>query len=137
MLKNGKVLIVFISIFIIGIIIGHFSSYILVKYIGSYKNPFDKEVIAHRIFLNDLLNWDKISDENKVEVELVLNNKIDEYVSSLELFRLEKQYIVEDYLNSLSDILPDDIYNNYLLAIDVHRLKTESRYQELINGALN
>ena len=136
MLKNGKALFVFISIFVIGIIIGHFSTNI-VKFKGGIKNPFAKEVIAHRIFFNDLLNLEKLSDENKVEVELILNNKIDEYTSSLELFRLEKQYILEDYLNSLSDILPEEIYNNYLSAIEEHRIKTESRYQKLINGALN
>lgn len=135
MLKNGKALFVLISIFVIGILIGHFST--IVKFKGGLKNPFDKEVIAHRIFHNDLLNWDKIADENKAEVEYVLNNKVDEYIGSLELFRLEKQYILEDYLSSLSDILPEEIYNDYLSKIDEHRIKTESRYNKLINGALN
>ncbi len=136
MLKNRKGLVVFISIFVIGILIGHFSTNI-VKYREILKNPFNKEVIAHRIFLNNLLDWNKMSDENKAEVKFILNNKVDEYIGSLELFRLEKQYILEDYLNSLSDILPEEIYNNYLSAIDKHRIKTESRYHELINGALN
>ena len=136
MLKNGKAIFIFISIFVIGIIIGHFSTSIIM-YKGTLKNPFNKDVIAHRIFLNDLLDWSKISNDDKLEVEIILNSKIDEYISSLELFRLEKQYILEDYLNSLSDILPEDIYNDYLSKIDKHRIKTESRYQKLINGALN
>ncbi len=136
MLKNSKALVVFISVFLIGIVIGHFSTSI-VLYKNNLKNPFDKEVITHRIFLNNLLDWGTISDENKVDVELILNNKVDEYISALELFRLEKQYIFEDYLNLLSDILPEDTYNNYLSAIEEHSIETESRYQKLINGALN
>ncbi len=136
MFRNGKAVIVFISVFVIGIVIGHFSTSI-VKFRGGFKNPFAREVIAHRIFLNDLLDQDKLSNENKAEAQLILNNKIDEYISSLELFRLEKQYIFEDYLSSLSDILSDDIYNNYLSAIEEHRIKTNNRYHELVNGALN
>ncbi|MBQ3033077.1 MAG: hypothetical protein IJD28_01745 [Deferribacterales bacterium] len=121
MFAKKRVIFILLGIFICGFISGAALSPVIVY--KSAGNPYSRANLSERVFNVSYLEEVDLTDEQREEVEEIIEEYVDKYRTARESFSNARNFIYSEFNTALKEILTPEQYEYY-------HIKSENEFEK-------
>lgn len=111
MINKKYLIITFVIVFISGFVAGGALAPVIIHEIVG--NPYSKSKITERVFHTQYLKTLNLDDNQKVEIEKIVDTYVDMYKSARTSFSNSRNFIYSEFNTALSKVLTEEQFAKY------------------------
>ncbi len=111
MINKKHLIITLIAVFISGFVAGGAIAPVIIHKITG--NPYSKSNLAERVFNTQYLKNINLNEEQKIEIDKIIDKYVDMYKSARTSFSNSRNFIYSEFNTALSKVLTAEQFENY------------------------
>lgn len=127
--KSAKFIIVFCSIFILGVVTG--AALMPVVFTKVEGNPYSIEVLGSRVYNTTLLKNAGLTPDQVKETDMLTAKYVVKYTAERDMFMAKRRTLYSEYKHELADILTKEQFANYMNKSDAVMNQREQYSKEM------